>query len=754
MATTTIKLKVEDENIVFTSQPPVFSGDVNTISVEFEFGVNWDGLTKYAVFYRDIEEPYQVALESNNTCLVPHEVMETAGRMFIGVYGQADGKIKTSEVVFYDLGTGVLAGGQPSSEKLNMWQQILQDMDTIRETAETLNANIQTAQNAATTATQAASTATTKASEASNSASQASTSALQAQTYASDAEDAKTGAETARDQAGIKVQEAIDEMSAEISASINDALSPRIVESATGEAVTVDDASGARLAGLKLYGKSVQNITKGKNLCSVADIEISGSQTVSLDEIPAGTYTISAVVTSTDTDANECLMMFYYTDSSTKEINIGRSTGTERKSVSVTFDKAVNKVRVYASTSHTTSSGDTASVTQLQIESGSTATAYEVYTDGQPSPTNPVPIESVESPTVTFTGKNLIESYEGMRHLNGATYTVDGSTIKVTGQRAYAMVSNRIDAKPLRGKYLALAGNREAYNQLDWQTTNSTGGVGYPAVYKPLLVDDDIKFIDVRMMVNNHNVGLEQPKTVTFSDVGLYLTDATGTADKSFVPPTEWQELATALNLYAVPVESGGNYTDEDGQQWIADVADFETGKITRNVMVFDVDPDNLFNFNVSNEAYNQVQYDLVKVDDGIYIKRIYPSLSNKLKKSANDYVNIVTCETTSNDGWKGYVRAILRFDKQYDTLDAIKTAVGNDMVLICAIPSDTTEDIPQDVMQAYKNLHTNEGTTNVFTDSDPQAGIELEYVADTKSYIDKRIDAIASTLINNVTGD
>lgn len=744
MATTTIKLKVEDENIVFTSQPPVFSGDVNTISVEFEFGVNWDGLTKYAVFYRDIEEPYQVALESNNTCLVPHEVMETAGHMFIGVYGQADGKIKTSEVVFYDLGTGVLAGGQPSSEKLNMWQQILQDMDTIRETAETLNANIQTAQNAATTATQAASTATTKASEASNSASQASTSALQAQTYASDAEDAKTGAETARDQAGIKVQEAIDEMSAEISASINDALSPRIVESATGEAVTVDDASGARLAGLKLYGKSVQNITKGKNLCSVANISItSGSQTVSLDEIPAGTYTISAVVTSTDTDANECLMMFYYTDSNTKEINIGRSTGDTRVSVSVKFDKPVNKVRVYASTAHGTSSGDTASVSDLQIESGSTATAYEAYTDGTPSPETPVPIESVESPTVKVYGENLVNVGERTHESSGVTFTAKDGAVQVSGTAtAESSLTTKIPFLP-KGTYFVSGGKGNILVRLAYRKTGEP--YKYAMSGTSVTIDDEDTFL-FQVYVNGGE---------TANDT-VYPMLIRGESALPFVQYTE-QTLATHLNLNAVPVSSGGNYTDEDGQMWLSDVADFETGKIDRSrVMKFDIDPDNLINFNTRAESYNEAQYVLVKVDDRNYKRRSFAVLSNKFRAvtSSDDLVNTIACLTIETTGWDGYARAVFRFDKQYNTLDDVKQAIGNDTVVICAIDSDAIEDIPANIMQAYKNLHTNEGTTNVFTDSDPQAGIELEYVADTKSYIDKRIDAIATQMLNSITGE
>lgn len=129
---TTIKLKVIDENIEFTSSPPVYSGDVNTISTLFEFGENWEGFTKTAVFYREIENPYRQVLKDDE-CFVPHEVMMTAGRIYIGVFGVKDDKVKTSEVVFYDIGTGVMTFGSIPEPSDEIWQQILDELGNIRQ---------------------------------------------------------------------------------------------------------------------------------------------------------------------------------------------------------------------------------------------------------------------------------------------------------------------------------------------------------------------------------------------------------------------------------------------------------------------------------------------------------------------------------------------------------------------------------------------------------------------------------------------
>lgn len=47
---------------------------------------------------------------------------------------------------------------------------------------------------------------------------------------------------------------------------------------------------------------------------------------------------------------------------------------------------------------------------------------------------------------------------------------------------------------------------------------------------------------------------------------------------------TESQTIQLPYTLNAIPVPSGGNYTDENGQQWIADYVDMAKGKLVRLV--------------------------------------------------------------------------------------------------------------------------------------------------------------------------
>ena len=117
-----------------------------------------------------------------------------------------------------------------------------------------------------------------------------------------------------------------------------------------------------------------------KNLCPENNISFENSQTVRFDTpIPAGTYTVSAIVKSTDTDRSTCLLLFYYADNSTLEVYIGRSSGGERVGKTFTLAQDATKVRIYASEGYTPSVGDTGSFTNLQIEAGDQMTDYVPY---------------------------------------------------------------------------------------------------------------------------------------------------------------------------------------------------------------------------------------------------------------------------------------------------------------------------------------------------------------------------------------
>ena len=159
-----------------------------------------------------------------------------------------------------------------------------------------------------------------------------------------------------------------------------------IINTMNGESpLAIPDSAERTLERLELGGKTEQVSTRGVNLWSKeSKITFTATKQVVFDTpIPAGDYVVSANVTSNDEDGAVCLMLFYYTDSGSKGANLTRAG---RASAKITFTSDVKHVVLYAGQNANGSANDTATFADIQLEKGSTATAYEPYTGGKPSP--------------------------------------------------------------------------------------------------------------------------------------------------------------------------------------------------------------------------------------------------------------------------------------------------------------------------------------------------------------------------------
>lgn len=159
-----------------------------------------------------------------------------------------------------------------------------------------------------------------------------------------------------------------------------------IINTMSGESpLAIPDSAERVNKRLELGGKTEQVSTRGVNLWNKeSKITFTATKQVVFDTpIPAGDYVVSANVTSNDKDGAVCLMLFYYTDSGSKGANLTRAG---RVSAKITFTSDVKHVVLYAGSNANASANDTATFADIQLEKGSTATAYEPYTGGKPSP--------------------------------------------------------------------------------------------------------------------------------------------------------------------------------------------------------------------------------------------------------------------------------------------------------------------------------------------------------------------------------
>ena len=137
---TTIKIKCIDQTLTYEGTPTVASGGVNEDYIQFEFGPLWEGFSKVAVFYRKKGEIYYGLVSTDNTVVVPKEVTEAKGTMYLGVMGVKGDVTRTSQVLQYRIESGALDGFTPEEPTADIYQQILTELQTIRDlSAETLS---------------------------------------------------------------------------------------------------------------------------------------------------------------------------------------------------------------------------------------------------------------------------------------------------------------------------------------------------------------------------------------------------------------------------------------------------------------------------------------------------------------------------------------------------------------------------------------------------------------------------------------
>lgn len=189
--------------------------------------------------------------------------------------------------------------------------------------------------------------------------------------------------------------------------------------------------------------------------------------------------------------------------------------------------------------------------------------------------------------------------------------------------------------------------------------------------------------------------------------------------------------ISTPNGLPGIPVTSGGNYTDENGQQWICDYVDFAKGVYVQRVLYAEVGAENFLN--ISDSRALAVQFPPAPdYYDGIcsharFIKGFSNSFGDCGVNSLGTFM-FATDKTDINDF------------KEWLGTDKIKVFVN--------MQSDPIEhDLTEDELAQYAALHTNYPNTTIVNDGG--AGMEVKYVADTKLYIDKKFAELSTVLLN-----
>lgn len=191
--------------------------------------------------------------------------------------------------------------------------------------------------------------------------------------------------------------------------------------------------------------------------------------------------------------------------------------------------------------------------------------------DGTPTPENPVEIKSVVNPTVKVCGKNLLEDGSLKSDNNGKIEYISAGKIKVTASTSvwYSAITNTLKLTP-NTNYVLSAKCDSSNGRI---TCNSVNGSGADIKCAFSTDSDGLATIAIRCRYES-----AESKFV-YSDLQL----EKGSTATAYKPYTE-QTVTLPYTLNAIPVTSGGNYTDPQGQQFVCDEVDFERGILIRRI--------------------------------------------------------------------------------------------------------------------------------------------------------------------------
>lgn len=357
--------------------------------------------------------------------------------------------------------------------------------------------------------------------------------------------------------------------------------------------------------------------------------------------------------------------------------------------------------------------------------------------DGTPSPDSPVPVVSAGQSgqiDVTVAGANLIPRpyYDGNGKIsNGVTFSVnDDGSIKVVGtatKQTYFSISANLPGKRIvlpPGKYIeTFFGNGV---RVTATAINKNTGIGRSVgTNVQFTLDKDEEF--------NTFIYVDEGVTVNTT---AYVMLSSGDTTQPYQPYTAQQlPIPTPDGLHGIPVDSGGNWTDEKGQQWICDTIDFEAGTLTQNTVEKIFNGGFVSNGGVVNGLFRAKQQ-FVEVSNN---QNLIPGICDRFVKGSGDMQHF----NIGNGYLFIWLDVSLLANGENSTISDVNQFLSeNPMTVLAQRSSPITTTLDAETIAAYAALQSCDGTTNIIA---LDAVVQASAVADATEYINQQIaNAIA----------
>lgn len=345
--------------------------------------------------------------------------------------------------------------------------------------------------------------------------------------------------------------------------------------------------------------------------------------------------------------------------------------------------------------------------------------------DGTPSPDAPVDIVSVENAAVSVLGENMIDLLSVPKPKT-YEYSFDAVTgiYKFTPPGAYAANRWTFPVKPHSTIYLSALDmsfgvtiqvsdfNQATTPTLDARVSDKGGVVEvYTGDYSELT-------FTIYASVEG-----------TFEVRGVKVSYSSG---GGYEPYKEPQTVEISRTLPGVPVSSGGNYTDANGQRWNGDVGDLGRGVCVHNIkeLVLDGSADELWGYHIGIGVQ----------DSGVFTLTV--SNAKKTDKRAtlcDSYIEgkklpISNLEYWGKDTYFGVAQIAFRNDACTDVASWRAYLAEHPIKFMYEVETPSETALSDAETNAFKALHSNYPNTTVLNDAG--AWMEVKYNADTQKFV------------------
>lgn len=527
----------------------------------------------------------------------------------------------------------------------------------------------------------------------------------------------------------------------------------------TGNPALLENSKGNRgLESLTLYGKSTQVSTTGAQLISLNDsygvttvngvtktpIGISAWKLEGISKEDAIIYPYSSLTFLSLSKGDYVFSVFGTSKAKARYTIIGRGssgyiqTGYSQK---ISIQEDVKLTFNFLIENGVESNG----ILMIMLNSGSTSLPWEPYTGGKPSPSPEYPqeIESVGDAgeiSVEVCGKNLIagRKFYG-NYSNGIAYIIklDGDVV-FPYKPSYATYGICYAINALAGKKYTFSG----YNLNDnaslriAEYANLNDALDFANVIGYKFGGRADTFVTYTAKENGVIICLISGIWGSNNDLIHICTESEllqielGSTATSYEPykPAQTLIVPTPNGLPGIPVSSGGNYTDEKGQQWVADEIDLARGERVKwigeyeltgkeNVADFGLRPRvRIVSITISDAYIDAGSHGSLKaVMSNKYKQDLFSNLANNINHIARGQQNNICISIPTDIGIEDFKTDL---SNQY--------ASGRPVKVFYKLATPIRTPLPPETIAAYKTLRTYSPTTTVINDA--EAGMSVGY--------------------------